>query len=99
MRSDIHFPNFAGIILAEATACFNEITSVPKEISGDEKPRTGIQLYLAEPDTQNFLFLNVLSPSPRAQTLAVKKLFSRIHWGIFPPKTARMMKEIAGVGA
>ncbi|NVN97035.1 hypothetical protein HXX01_02265 [Candidatus Nomurabacteria bacterium] len=57
-----------------ATKLFDEITNLPKEVRPlDDKPRTGIQIYLREAETRNSIFASIYQPSEQAQSFSVEK--------------------------
>ena len=57
-----------------ATRLFDEITKLPKEVRPlDDKPRTGIQIFLREAGTRNSVFASIYQPSEQAQSFSVEK--------------------------
>lgn len=60
-------------IAAVATALFHEITNLPDDVRHDEKKRTGIQILVREPGTDNLAIVSVLEPSDRAKFFSIEK--------------------------
>jgi len=57
-----------------ATQLFDQITKLPKEVRPlDDKPRTGIQIFLREEGTRNSIFASIYQPSEQAQSFSVEK--------------------------
>ena len=56
------------------TKVFDRIIGLPTDVRpADEKPRTGIQIYIRQPGTRNSAFVSVYSPSKDAMTFSVEK--------------------------
>jgi hypothetical protein len=60
-------------ITALAQELFNKITSLPKNIRGDEKTRTGIQILCWVPYSRNLMIIRIGEPSEAAQFFSVEK--------------------------
>ena len=57
-----------------ATQLFDQITKLPKEVRPlDDKPRTGIQIFVREEGTRNSIFASIYQPSEQAQSFSVEK--------------------------
>lgn len=52
---------------------FNELMKLPNSIRNDDKKRTGVQVFVWEPGTRNFIYFPVSEPSEAAQIFAVEK--------------------------
>jgi hypothetical protein len=66
-----------------AKSLYLEITNLPKGIRTDDKARTGIQVLIREPSTENFLFESVENPSARAKFFVTEKSVRCEMLGIF----------------
>ena len=60
-------------IVSVAYDCFNLINAIPAEIKGDNKERTGIQIFVGEPGTRNSIFASINYPSEAAKIFVVEK--------------------------
>lgn len=56
-----------------ATFWFNKLMKLPNSVRNDDKERTGIQVFMWEPGTRNFIYFPVGEPSEAAQIFAVEK--------------------------
>jgi len=56
-----------------ATFWFNKLMKLSNDIRNDDKNRTGIQVFIWEPGTRNFVFFPVSEPSEAAQIFSVEK--------------------------
>jgi len=67
-------------LILVATNAFDILTNLPKEMRGDDKERTGIQVLVREPGTRNLIFFSVGKPSEQAMFFSAEKAVrSHIH--------------------
>ena len=52
---------------------FNAITALSNDIRKDDKPRTGIQIFIRELETRNIVITSIHQPSEAAQFFAIEK--------------------------
>ena len=56
-----------------ATFWFEQLLKLPNDIRNDDKDRTGIQVFIWEPGTRNFIYFPVGEPSEAARVFAIEK--------------------------
>ncbi len=85
-------------LIRVATDGFNTLINLPKEIRGDDKERTGIQVLVREPGTRNLVFFSVGNPSEYAMFFSAEKAVrSHIHGDYASQNSADPKKmEFAG---
>lgn len=60
-------------IISAAYSWFDQIMALPDEVRNDNKKRTGIQIFVREPGTRNFIIASIYHPSEGAQIFAIEK--------------------------
>lgn len=62
-----------GGIIAVGYKYYDQIMSLTGKFRNDEKPRTGIQIFVREPGTRNLMIASIYKPSEAAQFFAIEK--------------------------
>jgi hypothetical protein len=87
------------LLIVVGTNWYKKILSYSDEIRQDEKKRTGIQVFIQEPETRNANYASIINPSRMAKILVVEKATRANVLGHFSSQNSRDPERMRFEGA
>lgn len=82
------------LAIAEAgVQFFNAIKSLDQDVRPDDRERTGVQIFLCEPGTRNFVLVPVCKPSDAATFFAIEKAVRSSMLGDYASENSQNEEE------